>query len=309
MAERVRRGKQQFLIKWQGANPKTGRTWEPTWEPEDNANELLRASWAHKKAQTSASTTAEVAKNTKNKGRMRKQLALQTSRPSRQARMIESSADTSTIQSSPPLLDPSTPARESATPPAVSSTITTPVDVPAVHLGRLSRIPIPPRGSSFDPGDFDRFSQLLQSQPTTEQSCTQETDLDSSDLFATTRLFLSGIVPDSQSSEGEATFVPLTQRTNQSTITNESQEKDIIGDLVRARVDSSTRRPMCLLIPVYRTYLKSHMKLHHVASHPRGILPRLFRIPSPTLKPRCQSLHRTWSRYRTPSEQLKAPSQ
>ena len=83
-----------------------------------------------------------------------------------------------------------------------------------------------------------RFSQTPSSQPAPTPEPTQDTNLDSSQLFAARpRPHLSDIVPDSQSSSGEGSFVPTTQRTEevsqQSTDTNESQvEEDLAEDSV-----------------------------------------------------------------------------
>ena len=89
-----------------------------------------------------------------------------------------------------------------------------------------------------------RFTQTPSSQPAPTPEPTQDTNLDSSQLFAARpRPHLSDIVPDSQRSSGEESFVPTTHRTEdvtqQSTDTNESQmEEDLAEESLRIPLSS-----------------------------------------------------------------------
>ncbi|KAM0748669.1 hypothetical protein T439DRAFT_349386 [Meredithblackwellia eburnea MCA 4105] len=42
--------KKHYLLEWEGTDPATGKPWEPTWEPKENANESLRREWERKKS-------------------------------------------------------------------------------------------------------------------------------------------------------------------------------------------------------------------------------------------------------------------
>ena len=86
-------------------------------------------------------------------------------------------------------------------------------------------------GDSFDPDEYEPFSQLAATQSLSSVPVhTQESELDSSQLFAARPEYQSsGVIPDSQSSVGEGSFIPTTQQTRgttqQSSTVNESQER------------------------------------------------------------------------------------
>ncbi|CAO2647258.1 Nn.00g081800.m01.CDS01 [Neocucurbitaria sp. VM-36] len=240
LEERRRGGKRQYLIQWKGIDPVTGQEYPPNWEPEECANELLLESWEQEKAGKGvAIPTGNTGSSVKRKGCSKgQQQAHHTPRRNCKSRAVRSSPEPSTARSSSLPTVPSTPARDSATPTADYSTVTTPISASKSPQRPSPRIQIAPRRNSFNPEDFDRFSQIAASQLATTPSCTQETDLDSSQLIEAKRPFSSGIVPDSQSSAGEASFIPITQQTGyssqQSTVTNDSQdEEQVTEDSVR----------------------------------------------------------------------------
>ncbi|KAF1941056.1 hypothetical protein EJ02DRAFT_455497 [Clathrospora elynae] len=239
LKERTYRGKLEYLVQWKGTDPDTGRDWEPNWEPETNANGLLVASWEIEK-------TTQNLSSTRARKESEQREVQQASRPNRQSRVIESSPE-SEARSSTPTLVPSTPAHESAVLLDPSSTDTTPAGAPATTALVSPHIRIARRGGSLEREDYARFSKLATSSPASARAQTQDTDLDSSQLFAA-RSYSSGIVPDSQDSAGEGSFVPVIQCTEdsnqQSTITNVSQEEEDAAensDLLETIQDAASR--------------------------------------------------------------------
>lgn len=236
--------KLQYLIQWKGVDPTTGETYAPTWEPEENPTQDLVAAWKQKKAERSVASASTVAESSTPQSRPKKNS--RPPRPSRKPRVIESSPEPSTAHTTSALSRPSTSAHESPAPAAPSSTVTTPIDATTPPKRPSPKIHVGHRGDSFDPDEFERFSQLPASQglptpqaPPSEPPHTQGTDLDSSQLFAALPEYrCSGIVPDSQSSVGAGSFIPTTQQTTgttqQSSTVNESQE-DVTEDSVRLR--------------------------------------------------------------------------
>jgi hypothetical protein len=233
LEERRVHGKLQYLVQWKGRNPATGQDYEPTWEPVANCTKALIEPWQQQhppEASGSASGSAE-----RSRAKKQKKTPKQP-RPSRQSRVVQSSPEPSTAHTESVLSHPSTPALED-TRSFASSAVTTPVDASTPSKRPSPRIQIP-RGAAFDPDEYERFSQLAPTQPPT-QSQTQDTDPESSQLSATAPEYQSsGIVPDSQSSAGEQSFVPATQQTagttQESSTEHESQE-DVTEDSVRVR--------------------------------------------------------------------------
>jgi len=230
LAEQVVRGIRKYHIKWKGSDPATGKPWPTSWEPEGNANALLVIDWEQRKAvRADAHTVVEG----NIRGRAEQREAAQASRRIRSSRVIYSSLECARSSSTTAA---STPAhsRASSTGAAARSTRASP------------RITIATRGDSLERDDYELFSQLASTQ---EKS--QDIDLDSSQLFAARppsrrqrrqrrrrRLHSLDVVPDSQSSIGEASFIPITQHTDyttqQSTITNGSYlEEGATEDSVR----------------------------------------------------------------------------
>jgi hypothetical protein len=271
--------KLQYLVEWKGIDPETGNAYQPTWEPEQNCTPALIDEWKRKKTarRGSAGATRGAQKSSTPRQRPKK------------SRLVESSPEHSTAHSTtaqsttaPTTPRPLSPARESAAP-APSSAITTPAPAerpsPKIHIA--------PPTNSFDPAEYERYSQLAASQlaasqlaashyPPATATQSQETDLDSSQLFtAVPEYRSSGIVPDSESSSGEESFVPATQQTTATTqhssTANESQE-DATEDSVRG--PSCPNRMLSLLTGAHRAYLKSSNRLRHACRHPLSLFQR-----------------------------------
>ncbi|KAJ6281592.1 hypothetical protein J3E71DRAFT_217366 [Bipolaris maydis] len=230
LEERIVKGVKKYHIKWKGTDPSTGRAWPTTWEPEENANDELVADWLQKKAHESGGS----------RGRPRQRTEAQASRRIRNLRVIDSSPEST--------CSPSTPSHHRAASGNLSSATHSPVGVAAAPgpVLRISpRIRICRRGQSLERDEFERVSQIPLSQPPSTQEPTQETtqvhsqetDIDSLQLIsARPEPYSSGIVPDSQSSTGQASFIPITQQiedTNQQSTDSSrvlEEEEDIADD-------------------------------------------------------------------------------
>ncbi|KAH7413744.1 hypothetical protein DE146DRAFT_707341 [Phaeosphaeria sp. MPI-PUGE-AT-0046c] len=183
--ERVRNRKLQYLIEWKGCDPATGEAYAPSWEPKESPTPDLVKEWKQKKA---ADT------------RPARQSLQDRPAPRRPSRLVESSPEPSTA--------PST----------IASAVAGPTASPPLPQHPSPAIHVRPRGSSFDPDDYERFTQLPPTQRPSPPPDAQESDLDSSRLFAAAPVYLaSGVVPDSQSSVGEGSFLPATHQTTGTT--------------------------------------------------------------------------------------------
>jgi hypothetical protein len=237
LEERHINGKLQYLVQWKGRDPATGQDYEPTWEPVANCTNSLIESWQQQHPPAASASASGSADSSTGKKQSKK--PTKPPRPSRQARVVQSSPEPSTAHTENALSHPSTPAVEDTLRFAPSA-FTTPVDASRPTKRPSPRIQVD-RGDSFDPNEYEPFSQLAPTQPATAESHTQETDLESSQLSATGPEYQSsGIVPDSQSSAGEGSFVPPTQQTTcttqESSTAHESQE-DAAEDSVRVHND------------------------------------------------------------------------
>ncbi|EUC46780.1 hypothetical protein COCMIDRAFT_91853 [Bipolaris oryzae ATCC 44560] len=215
LEERIVKGTKKYHIKWRGTDPSTGKAWPATWEPEENANDELVADWLQRKAQRTAQEPGG------SRGRSAQRAEAQTSRRIRNSRVIDICPESTTSDPSP--LEPSTPSHNRAASRNLSRAANSPLGI-ATNSGRVlrvsPRIRIRRRGQSLERTKFERVSQLPLSQPPSTQEPTQahsqETDLDhdgSQLISARPEPYSSGIVPDSQSSTGEASFIPITQQT------------------------------------------------------------------------------------------------
>ncbi|CAN9094285.1 unnamed protein product [Alternaria alternata] len=223
--EKTIRGVRTYHIQWKGLDPETGKAWEPTWEPEENANDLLVAHWEQEKARDLEEFRRISRGSSRGQSEQRKDA--QEQRRIRNSRVTDSSPEPAICSSTS-----STPPNDQRGP-QTSASATAPAD-------RVSpRIQIARRGESLERDEYARFSQIASSGPGSTQAPTQDTDLDSSQLFAARpQPLVSGVVADSQSSIGEGSFVPIIQHTGdtsqQSTDTNESHiEEDVVEDSVR----------------------------------------------------------------------------
>jgi hypothetical protein len=237
LEERRINGKLQYLIQWKGRDPATGQDYEPTWEPAANCTNALIESWQQQHPRAAGASASRSADSSISKKQSKK--PTKPPHPNRQALVVQSSPEPSTAHTESALSHPSTPAVE-GTLPFASSVFTTPVDASTPTKRPSPRIQID-RGDSFDPNEYERFSQLAPTQPATAESHTQETDLESSQLSATGPEYQSsGIVPDSQSSAGEGSFVPATQQTTgttQESSTAHELQEDTAEDSVRVNHD------------------------------------------------------------------------
>ncbi|CAN9079265.1 unnamed protein product [Alternaria alternata] len=220
--EKTIRGVRTYHIQWKGLDPETGKAWEPTWEPEENANDLLVAHWEQEKARDLEEFRRISRGSSRGQSEQRKDA--QEQRRIRNSRVTDSSPEPAICSSTS-----STPPNDQRGP-QTSASATAPAD-------RVSpRIQIARRGESLERDEYARFSQIASSGPGSTQAPTQDTDLDSSQLFAARpQPLVSGVVADSQSSIGEGSFVPIIQHTGdtsqQSTDTNESHiEEDVVED-------------------------------------------------------------------------------
>lgn len=224
LQERYRNGSLQYLIEWDCIDPETGDIYQPEWQPAACANEPLVASWLKAKSQkektagsrrrlTSRSTTSarEKAQARAHRAHTNKEVHSPTPRSFQPARKPQR-----VVESSP---EPDTPRPSSPTP--ASSIPAQTVQSSEVATRKSPRIQIAPK-LDFQPGEFDAYSQIVDSRRSTQYS-----DIDSSQLFAAPRNnFSSGIVPDSQSSAGEASYVLTTQETGSQQQNSHTENQD-----------------------------------------------------------------------------------
>lgn len=235
-----------YLVEWEDIDPKTGKVYPPDWQPADVVTEAALHDWEESRAnrglyrlRTLRSlkyepwryVAGQIGDQRQKKQPKEKQNKSPPSRRSRnpKARVIESSPEPSTTYSSAQQPASSVLAGDITATPGIGAS------APEVQVRLSPRVHIRPRGSSLDRGEFDPISQLPVSPST--QSNTQDTEPDNSRLDAATRPYSSNIVHDTQSSAGEASFVPATQESDQqstSTSTSDSQEDEgVTEDSVR----------------------------------------------------------------------------
>ncbi|KAL6706234.1 hypothetical protein ACN47E_005969 [Coniothyrium glycines] len=249
--EWIQDGERVYQVEWLDIDPKTGKKYPPS-ATTVVAQDVLEE-WEETKKRTGFVVESFSVKSAKGKRRQRKTQRAQPAHPpprrERTARIVDSSPERSTA---PPSSAPSQPSASSTLARESTIRVLSPDDTTArpttatAPTRQSPRIPIAPRGSSFEPEAFEPFSQLPASHPPSQLADVQESDLDSSQLFAARRASFAEIVPDSQSSAGEASFAPDTQRTDdstqQSTSADESQENTTQdSDLLGGRVQASAR--------------------------------------------------------------------
>ncbi|KAG9193483.1 hypothetical protein G6011_03518 [Alternaria panax] len=220
--EKAIHGGRRYYIQWKGIDPDTGKAWEPTWEPEENANDVLVAHWEQQKARD-LEEGRQISRGS-SRGQSAQPHDAQEQRRICNSRVVDSSPEPTGRPSTP-----STPLNQRRRREASGSATASPArPSPRIQIAR--------RGDSLERDEYALFSQIASPGPGSTQSHAQDTDLDSSQLFtARPRPLSSGVVPDSQSSVGEGTFVSITQRTDdtsqQSTDTNESHiEEEVVED-------------------------------------------------------------------------------
>jgi hypothetical protein len=225
----------EYLIEWKGIDPATGTQWEPTWERAVKANisESLRASWKTEQARRAEDKkTAVVAagSSAQHQGLLDAPpaQAIQT-RAARPRRIVESSE----TSSSEPATDLPTDISQSTA--AAPSTI----DIGApIHDWTSPQVNIDVRGDSSNRGGYGLHAEIPESQPSPAKSITEDTEPDSSYLFASQAAFrASGVVLDTQSSGSDVSYIPVTQEELESSLhsdsSDESAENHVIGYSVR----------------------------------------------------------------------------
>lgn len=186
----------QFLIEWDCVDPDTNEPYEPSWVVKSDANEALTTEWEQDKARQ---------------------------RAVRASRVIEE--DSSYSPEPPP-----SPTQATISSP-VESHIASPV-IPAPPGRSALHVQIKPP-SDFDPDDFERFSQLLSQQQ--ELAQTQTSSQSASSLIqrnSREHYRSSGVVEDSQSSHGSASYIQTTQEGLGSTQERSSGTINGTNDLV-----------------------------------------------------------------------------
>jgi hypothetical protein len=231
LAERHTRNKLEYKVQWEGTDPATGQNWAPTWEPASHVNEALLDDWLADKAAQQAGESARTGHTQSARPKLPAKSPAKPrprGRPSRNARVITSSPEP---ESSP--VASTTAPRIHGDPQSSASTDSAGTPGTAEHQTRAS--PWVCVGSGLDSAkriEYERFSQILPSQAVQSQTVqsqlrpdsTQNSDLDSSQLFAAGHNLSTGIVPDSQSSAGEASYVTATQASTSAHTTRQTQD-------------------------------------------------------------------------------------
>ncbi|KAF2626567.1 hypothetical protein BU25DRAFT_449154 [Macroventuria anomochaeta] len=220
----------KYLVEWKGVDPTTGKQWEPTWERASNASERLRASWKReqaRQAQEKERAAATAKSSTQQRSAPEASPAQATQTRARNRRIIQSPetlASASAIKS---------PAETSQSVVAAPSSATIDIGAP-IPAWTSPQVNIDVRGDSFNCSEYGLHAEIPESQPSPAKSITEDTDLDSSQLFTSQRAFrASGIVPDTQSSAGSLSYIPVTQEELESSLhsdsSDESTEEHIVG--------------------------------------------------------------------------------
>ncbi|UPX19862.1 uncharacterized protein EKO05_0010113 [Ascochyta rabiei] len=215
----------KYLIEWKGVDPATGEQWEPTWEAARNASDSLSASWKreqalqlYEKKEAAATTTSSTQHQSATE--ILQAQATQT-RATRQRRIVES-PETSTSA-------PATELPTNNSPNILASPSTAVIGI---------EVPLPdwtsnPRGDSLNPGEYEPHAEIPESPPSPARSNSNNLDLDSSQLFASQRAFrASGVVPDTQSSVGDASYISVTQEELDSSLHSNSADESTEGNIV-----------------------------------------------------------------------------
>ena len=225
----------EYLIEWKGIDPTTGTQWEPTWERAVKANisESLRASWKAEQARRAEDKkTAAVAfgSSAQHQDPPDAPPAQVTRTRAARPRRIVESPETS---SSEPATDLPTDISQSAA--AAPSTI----DIGApIYDCTFPQANIDVRGDSFNRGGYGLHTEIPESQLSPAKSLTEHTEPDSSHLFASQAAFrTSGVVPDTQSSGTDVSYIPVTKEDLESRLNSDSSDKSaedhVIGYSVR----------------------------------------------------------------------------
>lgn len=224
----------EYLIEWNGIDPSTGQPWEPSWEKAKYASGTLRKSWEKEKArlaQESEDTTA-TAKEPRQRGRPIKANpapAVQN-RGVRRSPIVESSESSSESEFE---LSTETASSAATTPGSAAIDLNASWTSPRVNIDARS--------------DSSSHSEVPES---AGESPTEATDLHSSELFVSQLAFpASGVVPNTQSSTGDVSYIPVTQEELESSLqsyTDHGSEDHVTSYLVSVRCVGLPESPLLI---------------------------------------------------------------
>lgn len=222
----------RYLIEWAGIDPATGRQWEPSWVKGTNASEGLRTAWRKEQAQV-VREKKRAAAATKGSAQVQQQGAravspaqatqTQSATPEHVAESTEASSVVSEDESY-------TESRQDTVATPSLATFVSGASVPDIIS---TQDIIEASGETSKRGEHELHAEIPESQHSPSKAHSEDTDLESLQLFASQPAFrASGIVPDTQSSRGNASYIPVTQEELDSTIYSDSSdesEERIIG--------------------------------------------------------------------------------
>lgn len=192
----------RFLIEWAGLDPATGKQWEPSWVKATNVSDGLRIAWREEQAQQAREKKEAI-------------VAAKRRPPQQKTQPVSHSHTEGT-----------------GTSPSASEEVSLLENLGAsVSDGTDPQVATNERSESPSRGEHELISEISDSQPSPSNTVTEETDLESSQLLTSQPVFrASGIVPDTQSSAGDVSYIPVTQEDLESSIYSESSDES--GDHV-----------------------------------------------------------------------------
>ncbi|KAJ4988587.1 hypothetical protein SVAN01_05878 [Stagonosporopsis vannaccii] len=218
----------RYLIEWAGIDPATEKQWEPSWVKATNASEGLRTVWRREQAQEAQEKKEAV---TTAKRRLEQQSAHVISHTQgaqaqggTQEKIAESTGTPSLLSKE----DVPVEARQSIAAAQSSATL----DFGASASDQASpQFAIDAHGESSNRGQYELLSEISESQPSSSRSVTEESDLESSQFFASQPAFrATGVVRGTPSSAGDASYIPVTQEDLESSICSELSDQS--GDQI-----------------------------------------------------------------------------
>lgn len=220
----------QYLIAWKGIDPATGEQWSPTWERFSNASESLRASWKEERARRLLENTDGVNSAQHHGFPEAPQVQAVQTRASRRRRIVESYEIPTSASS---INSPTEDNRPAVTAP---STVTLDIDA-STSVWTPSQANIDSRGNISSRSESELPTEIPESLPSSPKRVAEETDFGSSPLFASEHTFhASGIVPDTQSSIGDTSYIPVTQEELDSSLHSDTTDKSTEGNIVENSV-------------------------------------------------------------------------
>lgn len=221
----------QYLIEWKDIDPATGEPWAPTWERASNASAALRASWrielARRVQEKKGATAAARCATEQQSAREESPAQAAQARGVRRSRVVESPEPTGSVSAEESPIE----TRQNAA--AITSPTTIDLDAPTSEW-TSPQINIDVRGGSFNRREYEPSSEIPESKSSPENDTPDGTTFESAELIASQPTFLaSGIVRDTQSTAGDASFIPVTQEELESSLHSDSSdnfdESPIIG--------------------------------------------------------------------------------